>query len=232
MDSIRPRVMIVEDDPTVRGVVGDYLRSGGYDIASFSDGSRARAALRAHLPDLLIVDRMLPGVSGDDLCREVRRRSDIPVIMLTALGAVDHRISGLEHGADDYIAKPFSMKELQLRVSAQLRRHAPSAPSAPFTAGAFRIDPGHRRVWRGDDEIALTTREYELLLYCVQHPGIVLTRSQILAEVWGWTFGDASTVTVHVRRLREKIEPDPRSPVFLRTEWGAGYRFTPYGEKA
>ncbi|WP_446666229.1 response regulator transcription factor [Flexivirga sp. B27] len=224
-----PRVMIVEDDPTVRGVVGDYLRAGGYAVSSFSDGSRARAALATDLPDVLIVDRMLPGVSGDDLCRDVRRRSDIPVIMLTALGTVDHRISGLEHGADDYIAKPFSMKELQLRVNAQLRRHSPSSPGAPFTVGAFRIDPGHRRVWRDNNEIALTTREYELLLFCVQHPDKVLTRDDILGEVWGWTFGDASTVTVHVRRLREKIEPEPRYPVYLRTEWGAGYRFTPYG---
>ncbi len=229
MDS-RPRVMIVEDDPTVRGVVGDYLRSSGYDVSSFSDGARARTALEQDLPDVLIVDRMLPGVSGDDLCRDVRRRSDIPVIMLTALGAVDHRIAGLEFGADDYIAKPFSMKELQLRVAAQLRRHSPSAPADPFTVGAFRIDPGHRRVWRESDEIALTTREYELLLFCVQRPGEVLTRNDILGEVWGWTFGDASTVTVHVRRLREKIEPEPRSPVYLRTEWGAGYRFTPYGK--
>ena len=227
--SNRQRVMIVEDDPTVRGVVGDYLRSSGYTVSSFSDGDRARTALQDELPDLLIVDRMLPGVSGDNLCREVRRRSDIPVIMLTALGAVDHRISGLERGADDYIAKPFSMKELQLRVGAQLRRHSPSAPAAPFTTGVFRIDPAHRRVWRGNDEIALTTREYELLLFCVQRPDTVLTRNDILGEVWGWTFGDASTVTVHVRRLREKIEPDPREPVYLRTEWGAGYRFTPYG---
>ena len=226
----RPRVMIVEDDPTVRSVVGDYLRSGGYAVSSFSDGAQARDALQRDLPDLLLVDRMLPGVSGDDLCREVRRRSDIPVIMLTALGAVDHRISGLERGADDYLAKPFSMKELQLRVAAQLRRHSPSAPGAPFSVGAFRIDPGHRRIWRDNDEIALTTREYELLLFCVQHPDEVLTRNDILGEVWGWTFGDASTVTVHVRRLREKIEPEPRFPVYLRTEWGAGYRFTPYGK--
>ncbi|HWC22319.1 MAG TPA: response regulator transcription factor [Flexivirga sp.] len=230
MDNIQPRLMVVEDDPTVRGVVGDYLRSSGYDVSSFSDGGRARTALEQNLPDVLIVDRMLPGVSGDDLCRDVRRRSDIPVIMLTALGAVDHRISGLEFGADDYIAKPFSMKELQLRVAAQLRRHSPSAPAAPFTIGVFRIDPGHRRVWRDNVEIALTTREYELLLFCVERPGEVLTRHDMLAEVWGWSFGDASTVTVHVRRLREKIEPEPRYPVYLRTEWGAGYRFTPYGK--
>lgn len=228
MDS-RQRVMIVEDDPTVRGVVSDYLRSSGYAVTSFSDGVRARDALTQDLPDLLIVDRMLPGLSGDDLCRVVRRRSDIPILMLTALSAVDHRISGLERGADDYIAKPFSLKELQLRVGAQLRRHSPSAPAAAFTIGAFRIDPGHRRVWRDNDEIALTTREYELLLFCIQHPDEVLTRDTILGEVWGWTVGDASTVTVHVRRLREKIEPRPREPVYLRTEWGAGYRFTPYG---
>jgi len=230
MGSSRPRVMVVEDDATVRTVVGDYLRAGGYDVALYSDGTAARDALRADLPDVLVVDRMLPGVTGDDLCRDVRRVSDLPVIMLTALGAVEQRIAGLERGADDYVTKPFALKELRLRVDAQLRRRAPASPAAVFAVGDFRVDPGHRRVWRGGDEVALTTREYELLLYCVQHPDEVLARDTLLGEVWGWSFGDASTVTVHVRRLREKIEPEPRYPVYLRTEWGVGYRFTPRGE--
>ncbi|WP_435137949.1 response regulator transcription factor [Actinacidiphila sp. bgisy144] len=224
-----PRVMIVEDDATVRTVLGDYLRASGWSMSQYGDGHAARQALADGLPDILVVDRMLPGASGDELCRQARATSDIPIIMLTALGAVDQRISGLEHGADDYVVKPFAMKELHLRMQAQLRRHAPSSPAAPFTAGAFRIDPARRRAWLGTNEIALTTREYELLLYCVQHPGQVLTRDDILGEVWGWNFGDAATVTVHVRRLREKIEPEPRYPVYLRTQWGAGYRFTPHG---
>ena len=221
--------MVVEDDATVRTVVGDYLRAAGYDVALYSEGGSARDALRADLPDVLVVDRMLPGVTGDDLCRDVRRTSDLPIIMLTALGAVEQRIAGLERGADDYVTKPFALKELRLRVDAQLRRRAPSSPGDVFTVGDFRVDPGRRRAWRGGDEIALTAREYELLLYCVRHPDQVLARDDLLGEVWGWSFGDASTVTVHVRRLREKIEPEPRYPVYLRTEWGVGYRFTPRG---
>ncbi|WP_208379077.1 response regulator transcription factor [Cumulibacter soli] len=225
----KPHVMIVEDDATVRTVVGDYLRASGWQVSQYSDGDDAHRALGANVPDILVVDRMLPGIGGDDLCRFVRTTSDIPIIMLTALGDVEQRISGLESGADDYLTKPFALKELQLRMQAQLRRHAPSSPAAPFTAGAFRIDPAHRRAWLGTNEIALTTREYQLLLHCVQHPGAVLSRDEILGEVWGWTVGDPSTVTVHVRRLREKIEPEPRFPIYLRTEWGAGYRFTPHG---
>lgn len=221
--------MIVEDDPTVRTVVGDYLRARGWEVRTHADGWSAAAALDDDLPDILIVDRMLPGLTGDDLCHRVRSRSDIPIIMLTALDAVEQRISGLENGADDYIAKPFAMKELHLRMQAQLRRHAPSRPADPFTVGVFRIDPAHRRAWLETTEIPLTSREYELLLYCVQHPGEVMTRDEILERVWGWSFGDASTVTVNVRRLREKIEPEPRSPIYLRTEWGIGYRFTPHG---
>jgi len=230
MGSGRARVMVVEDDAAVRTVVGDYLRAGGYDVALYSEGASAREALRADPPDVLVVDRMLPGVTGDDLCREVRRTSDLPVIMLTALGAVEQRIAGLERGADDYVTKPFALKELRLRVDAQLRRRAPASPADAFTVGDFRIDPGRRRAWRAGEEIALTTREYELLLFCVQRPDQVLARDDILGEVWGWSFGDASTVTVHVRRLREKIEPEPRYPSYLRTEWGVGYRFTPRGD--
>jgi DNA-binding response OmpR family regulator len=218
--------MIVEDDHTLRTVVGDYLRAAGFRIAQFSDGVSARGALREALPDVLVVDRMLPGVSGDELCREARAASPrLPIIMLTALDTVDDRIDGLELGADDYIAKPFALRELQLRITSLLRRASTAAP-APYAVGAFRVDPARRRVWRGESEIALTAREYELFLYLSQHPDRVISRDDILRDVWGWSFGDASTVTVHVRRLREKIECDPREPRYLLTEWGAGYRFT------
>ncbi|GAA1964134.1 response regulator transcription factor [Microbacterium deminutum] len=221
------RVTLVEDDPTVRTVVGDYLRAAGYAVDQYADGVTAQRALNKGLPDVLIVDRMLPGLSGDELCREVRERSDIPIIMLTALDAVDERIRGLETGADDYITKPFALRELQLRVQAQLRRRAaPTAAPIEFAVGPFRIDPGHRRVWARGREVALTAREYELLFYLSRHPDRALSRDELLREVWGWGFGDASTVTVHVRRLREKIEDDPRFPCHLHTEWGAGYRFT------
>jgi two-component system, OmpR family, response regulator RegX3 len=218
------RVMVVEDDATVRTVVADYLRAAGCEVAPVADGADALDAVREREPDLLIVDRMLPGLDGDELCRRVRGFSEVPIIMLTALDGVEHRIEGLESGADDYLAKPFSLRELQLRVNAQLRRRSATAPPLAFQAGRFRVDPAHRRVWVGEREIALTTREYELFLYLVRNPDRVVSRDEILQQVWQWGIGDASTVTVHVRRLREKIEPDPRFPCFLRTEWGAGYR--------
>lgn len=221
------RVMVVEDDAAVRTVVGDYLRAAGYEVTPYSVGSDAWEAVRSRTPDLLVLDRMLPGLGGDELCRRVRSISDLPILMLTALSSVDHRIEGLEHGADDYLSKPFSLRELQLRVEALLRRRLPASAPLEFTIGAFRVDPAHRRLWIGADEIALTSREYELFLYLLGRDGHVVRRDEILREVWGWTIGDASTVTVHVRRLREKIEPDPRTPRYLRTEWGAGYRLDP-----
>ena len=222
--------MVVEDDDTVRTVIGEYLRASGCAVELHGDGASARAALTSAIPDLVILDRMLPGVSGDELCRQVRAASDAPVLMLTALGGVEERIAGLEHGADDYLAKPFSMRELQLRVAALLRRRRAIDPVAVVTVGDFRIDPARRRAWVAGREIAMTTREYELLLHLARHAGRPLTREALLREVWGWAGPDASTVTVHVRRLREKIEPDPAAPVYLRTEWGRGYRFTPEGD--
>lgn len=229
MDSA-PRVMVVEDDPTVRAVVGDYLRDAGLTVSLHGDGLSARAAIADGVPDLLVVDRMLPGISGDELCREVRAGSDVPILMLTALGGVDQRIEGLEFGADDYLSKPFAMRELLLRVRALLRRRQAADPVSVFQAGRFRVEPAHRRAWVDGREIALTTREYELLLHLARHPDRVLTRDDLLRAVWGWNVGDSSTVTVHVRRLREKIERDPRFPEYLRTEWGRGYRFTPEGD--
>lgn len=223
-------MMLVEDDSTVRTVVGDYLRADGCDVSEYADGLTARAALSDDLPDVLIVDRMLPGMSGDQLCVFVRSRSDLPVLMLTARGAVEDRIGGLEAGADDYLTKPFAMPELLLRVRALLRRRLPLDDAADFTSGPFRIDPLRRRAWSGSREVVLTSREYDLMLHLIRRAGDILTRDEILRQVWGWSFGDASTVTVHVRRLREKIEPDPRHPVHLRTVWGVGYRFVPEGD--
>lgn len=220
------QIAVVEDDPSVRMVVTDHLRLAGCEVHQYGDGQTAWRAIESRMPDLLIVDRMLPGLDGDELCRRIRVVSNVPIIMLTALDGLAHRIDGLEQGADDYLAKPFSLRELQLRVNAQLRRAGSAAAFLEFTAGTFHVDPAHRRVWVGQREIALTTREYELFLYLVRNPDRVISREEILREVWRWDFGDASTVTVHVRRLREKIEPDPHFPTFLHTEWGAGYRFT------
>ena len=226
-------VVLVEDDQRVRTAVAAYLRAKGFRIDEFSDGETAREAVQRSTPDVLVLDRMLPGLSGDDLLREIRTRSDVPVIMLTALGASGHRIDGLELGADDYLAKPFALRELQLRISKLLRhRVSHQSPLAPFVVGRFRIDPTMRRITCGSTDVDLTGREYELLLFLLKNPDRVIARDEMLREVWGWSAGDASTVTVHIRRLREKIEADPRDPVYLRTEWGTGYRFTPSGKSS
>ncbi|WP_244632622.1 MULTISPECIES: response regulator transcription factor [unclassified Microbacterium] len=174
---------------------------------------------------------MLPGISGDELCRDLRSFSDVPIMMLTALGQLDDRIEGFEFGADDYLAKPFSLRELLVRVGALVRRSQRGQASAgEVRAGVFAIDPLRRRVCVRGEEIALTGREYDLLLFLVRNEGRPLGREEILREAWGWSFGEPSTVTVHVRRLREKIESDPRDPVHLRTEWGVGYRFSTLGD--
>ena len=226
-------VMLVEDDRRVRTAVAAYLRAKGFRIDEYADGETAREAVQRSTPDVLVLDRMLPGLSGDDLLREIRSRSDVAVIMLTALGASGHRIDGLELGADDYLAKPFALRELQLRI-AKLLRHKVSqqSPLAPFVVGRFRIDPTMRRITCGGADVELTGREYELLLFLLKNPDRVISRDEMLRDVWGWSAGDASTVTVHIRRLREKIEADPRDPVYLRTEWGTGYRFTPSGSSS
>lgn len=221
------RVILVEDDPTVRRLVAAYLDAHGYETVSCATGIDGRDAFRNAIPDLLIIDRMLPGLSGDELCREVRAQSSVPIIMLTDLRDEEHRIEGLQLGVDDYLGKPFSMKELLLRVEAVLRRTRPHPATQQFTIGRFRVDPTKRRVWIGHREVTLTAREYELLVYLLHNPGVVLSRDEILAGVWGWSVGDSSTVTVHVRRLREKIENDPTDPTHLRTQWGAGYFFDP-----
>lgn len=223
------RVAIVEDDAVVGGVVSEYLQSFGYTVDHYNDGLSAKRALRSGMPDIVVLDRMLPGMSGDELLRHIRRVSDVPVIMLTALGSTGARIDGLERGADDYLGKPFALKELELRMQTLLRRRRESEPLAAFRAGPFRIDPAQRRVTRDDSEIVLTAREYELLLFFLKNPDKVFTREEILRDVWGWDFGEPSTVTVHVRRLREKIEIAPETPDHLLTVWGAGYRFTANG---
>lgn len=226
------RVMLVEDDQTLLGVASDFLRTRGYDVTAIADGLDAQRALRSERPDILILDRMLPGVSGDVLCRDARREApELPIIMVTALGAVEHRIGGLEAGADDYLSKPFSLRELHLRIESLLRRARPVPTTSSVEVGPFRLDPVRRRISLEGRDIDLTGREYELLAFLLHHPDRVVTREEILTEVWGWAFGEASTVTVHVRRLREKIEREPRYPEYLLTEWGSGYRMRIAGER-
>ena len=223
------RVLVVDDDATVRDVVARYLGDAGYQVDVAADGDSAlQAAARDH-PDAVVLDLMLPGTGGLDVCRALRTGQVPPaIIMLTALGEEDDRIRGLELGADDYVSKPFSPRELVLRVGSVLRRSSsPATADGPLIDGDLRVDPAARRATLAGAELALTTREFDLLAYLIAHPGRAFTRAELLAQVWGWEFGDQSTVTVHVRRLREKVELDPTHPQRIATIWGTGYRYDP-----
>ncbi|MFF4750963.1 response regulator transcription factor [Streptomyces sp. NPDC002514] len=224
------RVLVVEDDPTVAEVVTGYLDRAGHAVDRAEDGPTALARASAHWPDLVVLDLMLPGMDGLEVCRRLRGRAPVPVIMLTARGDEDDRILGLEVGADDYVTKPFSPRELVLRVESVLRRTRPRADLRPLAAAGLTVDPAARRAAKDGDELALTLREFDLLAFFLRHPGQAFSRTDLMREVWGWDFGDLSTVTVHVRRLRGKVEDDPARPQLIRTVWGVGYRFDPEGE--
>lgn len=222
------RLLIVDDDETVASVVVTYLERAGHEARHLGDGLEAMDSVRANAPDLLVLDLMLPGLDGIEVCRRVRASwPHLPVIMLTALAEPQDRIAGLEVGADDYVTKPFSPRELVLRVDSVLRRA--SSVGVPteqrvFHAGTITVDAAARRATREGVELALTVRELDLLTFLISHPGQAFSREQLMREVWGWTFGDQSTVTVHVRRLREKVEADPATPSLIQTVWGIGYR--------
>ncbi len=219
------RVLVVEDDPTVLEVADAYLRSAGFLVDTAVDGFSALDAVDRLRPDLVVLDRMLPGIDGLEVCRRIHSRSRVPVLLLTALAGTEDRIAGLEAGADDYLTKPFSPRELVLRVRSILRRSLDEhAPEAPFEAGGFAIDPSARVVANEGRPLALSIREFDLLAFLLKHPRQAFSREQLLRAVWHWEFGDLSTVTVTVRRLREKIEPDPATPAILVTVWGVGYR--------
>ncbi|MFJ3639634.1 response regulator transcription factor [Streptomyces sp. NPDC090108] len=226
------RILVVEDDPTVAEVVAGYLARAGFTVERADDGPAALARAHAHWPDLVVLDLMLPGMDGLEVCRRLRERAPVPVVILTARGDEDDRILGLEVGADDYVTKPFSPRELVLRVTSVLRRtHAGAADPAPRRAAAgLAVDPAARRATRNGTELALTLREFDLLAFFLRNPGRAYSREDLMREVWGWDFGDLSTVTVHVRRLRGKVEDDPGRPRLIRTVWGVGYRFEPEAE--
>ena len=219
-------MLVVDDDETVANVVVRYLERAGHETRLATDGRAALDAVAEELPDLVVLDLMLPEIDGLEVCRRIRVTApDLPVIMLTALGEAEDRIAGLELGADDYLTKPFSPRELVLRVDSVLRRSAAGPPqSAMLVAGPIAVDTAARRATRNGVEIPLTVRELDLLAFLMAHPGTAFNREQLMREVWGWTFGDQSTVTVHVRRLREKIEDDPTNPTLIQTVWGIGYR--------
>jgi DNA-binding response OmpR family regulator len=221
------RVLVVDDDHTVREVVVSYLRAHQHDVVEAGDGEDALRLMREEPADLVVLDLMLPGIDGLEVCRRLREDGDVPIIMLTALGSEVDRVVGLELGADDYVSKPFSPRELALRVDSVLRRTGESAPALPtvLTDGDLVVDSARHLVTRGEVPLALTAREFDLLRFLVAHPGTAFSRDDLLQQVWGWSIGDRSTVTVHVRRLREKVERDPTHPERLLTVWGVGYRW-------
>ncbi|MDP3891912.1 response regulator transcription factor [Nocardioides sp.] len=220
------RVLVVDDDHTVREVVVSYLRARRHQVVEVADGEAALVAMRETPADLVVLDLMLPGISGLEVFRRLREQADVPIIMLTALGAETDRLVGLESGADDYVSKPFSPRELVLRVDSVLRRAEPG-PLLPaiLVDGDIEVDTTAHVATRGGRELALTAREFDLLGFLLAHPGAAFSRDDLLQQVWGWSIGDRSTVTVHVRRLREKIEDDPTRPERLVTVWGVGYRW-------
>ncbi|MCB1010171.1 MAG: response regulator transcription factor [Microthrixaceae bacterium] len=227
------RVLVVEDDPTLAEVVEKYLERDGYEVSIEVSGEAGLDTALSWQPDLVVLDIMLPGMDGYEVCRRLRNSTPIPVVMLTARAAEDDRVLGLELGADDYVTKPFSPRELAARVSAVLRRS--SGPLAErgtggdgtrteLRAGRIAVDLHSREVTRDGAALHLTAKEFDLLAHLMRNPRTAFSRKELMAAVWGWTYGDTATVTVHVRRLRTKIEPDPSDPVHLVTVAG-GYRF-------
>jgi DNA-binding response OmpR family regulator len=224
-------ILIVDDEPTIVEVVGLYLQREGYRVMTAADGAAALLLVEQQRPDLVVLDLMLPGLSGLEVTKRLRAGGALPIIMLTARGEEADRVVGLELGADDYVTKPFSARELVARVKAVLRRSRPEAApaeqavSTALAIGGLRLDSSARTVSLDGQPINLTVREFDLLQFLMRHPDQVFTREQLLDNVWGYTFAsDMGTVTVHIRRLREKIERDPANPVFLQTIWGVGYK--------
>ena len=221
------RVLVVDDDHTVREVAVSYLRAHDHEVVEAADGESALALMGEAPADLVVLDLMLPGIDGLEVCRRLRETGSVPIIMLTALGGELDRVAGLEHGADDYVTKPFSPRELALRVDSVLRRSGDTTAALPVmvTDGDLVVDGARHLATRGGVPLALTGREFDLLRFLLAHPGTAFSRDELLQQVWGWSVGDRSTVTVHVRRLREKIEADPTQPERLLTVWGVGYRW-------
>jgi DNA-binding response OmpR family regulator len=224
-------VLVVEDEPSISEVVSLYLRRAGFQVWAARDGEAAIEMLTQQIPDLVVLDIMLPKADGLTITRWLRDRSDVPIIILTARREESDRIAGLEMGADDYVVKPFSPQELVSRIRAVLRRTRPADGTIsehPYISAGLRIDPNTRLVTIRDQEITLTAKEFDLLWLLARHPRQVFTREQLLERIWGISeYIDPGTVTVHIRRLREKIETDPSAPQHLLTVWGIGYKFEP-----
>jgi len=219
-------VLVVDDEPIVREVVVRYLAREGHRTLEAGDGNVAREVIESSDLDLVVLDLMLPGTDGLELCRWIRGRSELPVIMLTARGEEADRIVGLELGADDYVTKPFSPRELAARVRSVLRRTGSNGAAVEaLEFGDVQLERETREARKAGTAIRLTAKEFDLLWFLASHPRRVFSRDQLMASVWGYTAAlDTGTVTVHVRRLREKIEDDPSQPRYLETVWGIGYR--------
>jgi len=218
------RILVVDDETWVVQSVRSYLENAQFEVISAGNGEEAIAQFEAHQPDLIILDWMLPAIDGLSVAERIRRRSSVPIIMLTARAEEADRVIGLEAGADDYVVKPFSARELEARVRAVLRRAA-GARAAVLEVGPLRLDQDQRRVWLDGSAIDLTAMEFDLLAFLMTHPGRVFTRLELLEAVRGDTYGSFErAVDSHIKRLRQKIEPDPRNPRFLLTVFGVGYR--------
>ena len=222
-----PRILIVDDEPEMVRGLEDNLRFEGYQTISAADGERALALALSEAPDLIVLDLMMPGLSGWDVCRTLRERGlDIPVIMLTARGEEADQVRGLEMGADDYVTKPFSLRELLARIRAVLRRPGPRTKFETFAFGDVRLNPRARQAFKAGRAVGLTRKEFELLRYLVEHQGEIHTRDRLLNEVWGHDhYPTTRTVDTHILRLRQKFETDPEHPVHILTAHGQGYSF-------
>ena len=221
-------VLVVDDDPTTREVLQRYLTRAGLSVLEAADGVTALEVFRTGQPDLVVLDLMLPGMDGLDVCDRLRRHSQVPIMMLTALGSESDRVVGLEQGADDYVVKPFSPREVTLRVQKLLERALPPGlGQRTLRDDNLVVDERSRTATLDGRDLDLTTREFDLLAFLLANPNQAFSRPELLERVWDWRFGDDSTVTVHVRRLRAKIEVNPSRPLRLQTVWGVGYRYQP-----
>lgn len=221
-------VLVVDDDPTTREVLQRYLTRAGLSVLEAADGVTALEVFRTGQPDLVVLDLMLPGMDGLDVCDRLRRHSQVPIMMLTALGSESDRVVGLEQGADDYVVKPFSPREVTLRVQKLLERSLPPGlGQRTLRDDNLVVDERSRTATLDGRDLDLTTREFDLLAFLLANPNQAFSRPELLERVWDWKFGDDSTVTVHVRRLRAKIEVNPSRPLRLQTVWGVGYRYQP-----
>ncbi len=226
-----PRVLVVEDDRDLADLLGLHLRDAGYAVEAVGDGALALQRALADPFDLVVLDLMLPGMNGMEVCRQLRAAGrTVPILMLTARGAETDRVLGLETGADDYVPKPFSVREVLARVAALLRRvdydRPPADPDEALAFGALTVYPQRSRVELDGEAVEVTKKELDLLVHLARHPGRAFSRQELLDEVWGYQFsGYAHTVNTHINRLRAKVEPDPSAPRFVQTVWGVGYRF-------